>query len=62
MCATNSMYATYRKIPIISPGLIFVQRAFLVDLFSGELIFGGKNFAIQNGLDLKPQTACNSSH
>ena len=29
-----------RKIPIISPGLIFVQEAFLVGLFSGELIFG----------------------
>ena len=32
---------TYRKIPIISPGLIFVRNAFLVGLFSGELIFGG---------------------
>ena len=31
----------YRKIPIISPGLIFVQKAFLPGLFSGELIFGG---------------------
>ena len=31
----------YRKILIISPGLIFVQKAFLVGLFSGELIFGG---------------------
>ena len=31
----------YRKLPIISPGLIFVQKAFLVGLFSGELIFGG---------------------
>ena len=31
----------YRKIPIISPGLIFVQKAFLVGLFSGELFFGG---------------------
>ena len=31
----------YRKIPIISPGLIFVQKAFLLGLFSGELIFGG---------------------
>ena len=29
----------YRKIP--SPGLIFVQKAFLLGLFSGELIFGG---------------------
>ena len=31
----------YRKIPIISPGLIFVQKALLLGLFSAELIFGG---------------------
>ena len=31
----------YRKIPIISPVLIFVQKAFLLGLFSRELIFGG---------------------
>ena len=31
----------YRKIPIISPGLIIVQKAVLLGLFSGELIFGG---------------------
>ena len=31
----------YRKIPIISPGLIIVQKAFLLGLFLGELIFGG---------------------
>ena len=31
----------YRKIPIISRGLIFVQKDFLLGLFSGELIFGG---------------------
>ena len=31
----------YRKIPIISPGLIFVQKTVFLDLFSGELIFGG---------------------
>ena len=30
----------YRKILIISPGLIFVQKAVLLSLFSGELIFG----------------------
>ena len=30
----------YRKIPIISPGLIFIQKVFLLGLFSGELIFG----------------------
>ena len=31
----------YREIPKISPGLIFVQKADLLGLFSGELIFGG---------------------
>ena len=30
----------YRKIPIISPGITFVQKAFLLGLFSWELIFG----------------------
>ena len=36
------MYALiYHKILIISPGLIFVQKAFLLGLFSGELIFRG---------------------
>ena len=34
----------YRKIPIISPGLIFVQKAFSPDLFSGEPIFGGDSY------------------
>ena len=49
----------YRKIPIISPGPIFVQKAFLVCLFSGELIFGGayywKEFCVSKwvGLDNK---------
>ena len=47
----------YRKIPIISPGLIFVQKAVLLGLFSGELIFGGlvigRDFAFKNGLGLK---------
>ena len=49
----------YRKIPIISPGLIFVQKAFSVGLFSGELIFGGayygKEFCVSKwvGLDNK---------
>ena len=34
---------TYRKIPIISPRLVsvYVQKAFLLGVFSGELIFGG---------------------
>ena len=32
---------TYCKILIISPGLIFVQKAVLLGLFSGDRIFGG---------------------
>ena len=30
----------YHKIPMISPGLIFLQKAFLLGLFLGELICG----------------------
>ena len=37
----QSCFMHYRKIPIISPGLIVVQKAFLLGLFLGELIFGG---------------------
>ena len=53
------MVFIYRKIPIINPGLIFVQKAFLLGLFSGELIFGvacyRKEFCISKwcGLSLK---------
>ena len=53
----------YRKIPIISPGLIFVQKAFLLGLFSGKLLFGGayywKEFCIPKwvGLDNKNSLA-----
>ena len=49
----------YHKIPIISPGLIFVQKAFLLGLFSGELSFGGayywREFCVSKwvGLDNK---------
>ena len=47
---------TYCKILIISPGLIFVQKAFLLGLFSGSLFLErliiGWNFAFQNGLGL----------
>ena len=43
------------------PGLIFVQKAGLLGLFLGELIFGGayywKEFAFQNGLGLTIKTA-----
>ena len=31
----------FRKIPIMSPGLRFVQKAVLLGVFLGELIFGG---------------------
>ena len=41
----------YRKIPIISPGLIFVQKSFLLGFFSGELILGGGYYWV--GLDNK---------
>ena len=35
-------HMTYRKIPLISPGVILVvQKAVLLGLFSGELIFEG---------------------
>ena len=42
---------TYRKIPIISPRLTFVQKAVLLGLFSEGLIIG-RNFVFQNGLGL----------
>ena len=46
----------YRKIPIISPGLISVQKAFLLALFSEELNFGGacyqKKFCISKWVSL----------
>ena len=50
----------YRKIPIISPGIIFVQKAFCWayfrgSLFSEELVIGG-NFAPQNGFGLSLKT------
>ena len=57
---------TYRKILIISPGFIFVQKAFFWwayfrgSLFSEGLIIGG-DFAFQNGSVLTIKTAnCNS--
>ena len=53
---------TYRKIPIqISPGLVCVQKAFLLGLFSGSLFSEGliikRNFAFQKGLGLTIKTA-----
>ena len=60
-------HANYRQIGIISPGLIFVQKAFLLGLFSVELIFGGayywKEFCVSKlvGLDNKSSSTTNSS-
>ena len=55
----------YRKIPIISPGLIFVQKAVLLSLSSGELIFGGayygKEFCVSKWVELDNKTASNNS-
>ena len=53
-------HSGFRKIPIISPGLIFVQKAFLLAYFWGSLFLEGliigRNFAFQNGLDLTMET------
>ena len=38
---TGFLFSIFCKIPIISPGLIFVKKASMVRLFSGELIFKG---------------------
>ena len=54
-----------RKIPIISPGLIFVQKAFLLGLFSGELIFGGayywKEFCVSKLVGLDNRNSLNTT-
>ena len=53
-------------IPIISPGLIFVQKAFLMDLFRGrgclfsEWLVIGRNFAFHNGFGLSIKIAKNT--
>ena len=55
----------YRKILIISPGLIFVQKAFWWAYFQGSLfsqgLIIGRNFAFQNGLGLTIKTANSNS-
>ena len=55
----------YHKIPIISPGLVFVQKALLLGLFSGELIFGGayywKEFCVSKWVGLDNKTASTNS-
>ena len=53
---TRAGILSYRKIPIIyntviSPGLIFVQKAVLLGLFSEGLVIG-RNFAFYNGSGL----------
>ena len=40
-CPLRELNDVYNKIPIIIPGLIFVQKAFLLGFFSGEHIFRG---------------------
>ena len=61
----RSSTSVYRKIPIISPGLIFVQKAFLLGLFSGELIFGGayywNEFCVLKWFGLDNKTASTNS-
>ena len=51
----------YRKIPIISSGLIFVKRLFFWAYFRGNLfsegLIIGRKFAFQNGLGLTIKTA-----
>ena len=56
ICERTGTEWQYRKISIISPGRIFVQKAFLLGLFSGELIFGGayywKEFCVSTRIRL----------
>ena len=51
----------YRKIPIISPGLIFVEKAFGWAYFRGSLFSEGhiigRNFVFQDELGLTIKTA-----
>ena len=58
-------YPVYRKIPIISPGLIIVQKVFCWAYFWGSLISEGLviggNFAFQNGLGLTITTVNSNS-
>ena len=53
---SDSVNMTYRKIPIITPGLTFVQKAVLLGL-SLEGFIIGRNFAFQSGLGLTIKTA-----
>ena len=55
----------YRKSPIISPGLRFVQKGFCWAYFRGSLfsegLIIGRNFAFQNGFGLSVKTASSNS-
>ena len=50
------LQSTYRKIPMISPEHIFVQKVFSGGLFKGELIFGGvyywRKFCVSKRVEL----------
>ena len=55
-CGETNDVIIHREILIISPEIIFVQKAFFGGLFSGErtwegIVFG-MNFAFQNGFGL----------
>ena len=62
LCLQNKFFTfvRYSKIPIISPELTFVQKAFLLGLFLGELIFRGASywneFCVSNTLGLTIKT------
>ena len=53
---TSCFMTTYCKIPIKSPGTIFVQKAVFLGLFSGKLIFKGayyrRKFCVSKWVDL----------
>ena len=55
----------YRKIPIISPGLMFVQKAVLLGLLSVEPIFGGayywKEFCVSKWVGFDNKTPSTNS-
>ena len=51
----------YSKIPIVSPGLMFAQKGFLLGLFSKGFV-NGKNFAFQNGFGLSIKTVTVTVH
>ena len=58
-CLYGNPKSNTGKTPIISPGLEFVQKAFLLGVFSGEFLIG-KNFVFQNGSRLTIKAAKNT--